>query len=1174
MDKNAIKSFAIESRRQMIESVKYQASLIGITADSINEPISKAEGMETYDFGAGTYTIYDEDIEKRKSLVKEIKNKGYNNVLEEVAYTWFNRIIAIRFMEVNDYLPTRTRVISSEIPGKIEPDIISEALDLDLGFTIEDRELILKLKDENKLDELFQFLFIKQCNKLNEILPGLFETTNDYMELLLNISFTMEEGIVRTLVDSIDEEEFAEQVEIIGWLYQFYNSELKDETFSNLKKGKKITKERIPSATQLFTPGWIVKYMVENSLGRLWLEGHPDVNLKSKWKYYIEEAEQQQDVEIELSKRKNLFKNTNLENIKIIDPCMGSGHILSYIFDVLMDMYVSEGYTKNEAAISILKNNIYGLDIDKRAYQLSYFAILMKARKYNRKIFKEDINPLVYPIDESNNVSVELIEKISLNTDMTNTLKKIHDSFIDAKNYGSILKIEPFDLNNIFNAIEKFESNNNSLTSELYNEELSLFKNILIQADILSKKYDIVITNPPYMGNRGMESKLKNYLKKNFPDSKSDLSTVFMEKCFSFSKEYGFIAMINIPVWMFISTYEKLRYKFIHSNSFINMLHFGRGIFGSDFGTTSFVMNNSKINGYKSTYRQLYLDKGAVDSIDQKEKWFFDKTFNKFVMNQDDFTKIPGSPIAYWISNDIINCFDNESLGDYSEVITGMTTGNNNSYLRHWHEVNSNNILFGCGDMNQVDLTKTYWIPYNKGGERRNWYGNNEYVVNWAEKDNFNRPKKTLSRLYLKKGLTWSFVTSGKFSMRYFPEGYLWDVSGSPAFFSNDDYLYYSLGLLCTNFTNYLLNLINPTVSIQAIDLKKIPFIFDETELEHITELVKDNINLVKYDWDSFETSWDFLKSPLLNGNSNLLSERYEEYKIHKEQLFNTLKYNEIKLNKIYNSIYNVGIDENVEDKYVSMSMPNYEKDIKYFISYAVGCMLGRYSLDNEGLQYAGGEFNLDNYSLFVPDDDNIIPILDLEYFEDDIVGYFVKFVKLCFGEEVLEENLEFISHALNKKGKTSREIIRNYFLEDFFKDHVKLYKRCPIYWQFDSGKQNAFKCIIYMHRYQPNLIARVRTDYLHKTQKAIEQNLSHCENIISNSSNKSEISKATKDKSKYIKQLDEIRAYDEALGHMANQHIEIDLDDGVKVNYAKFQKIEVSREGEKTKKVNLLKNI
>ena len=453
VDKNAIKSFAIESRRQMIESVKYQASLIGITADSINEPISKAEGMETYDFGAGTYTIYDEDIEKRKSLVKEIKNKGYNNVLEEVAYTWFNRIIAIRFMEVNDYLPTRTRVISSEIPGKIEPDIISEALDLDLGFTIEDRELILKLKDENKLDELFQFLFIKQCNKLNEILPGLFETTNDYMELLLNISFTMEEGIVRTLVDSIDEEEFAEQVEIIGWLYQFYNSELKDETFSNLKKGKKITKERIPSATQLFTPGWIVKYMVENSLGRLWLEGHPDVNLKSKWKYYIEEAEQQQDVEIELSKRKNLFKNTNLENIKIIDPCMGSGHILSYIFDVLMDMYVSEGYTKNEAAISILKNNIYGLDIDKRAYQLSYFAILMKARKYNRKIFKEDINPLVYPIDESNNVSVELIEKISLNTDMTNTLKKIHDSFIDAKNYGSILKIEPFDLNNIFNAI-------------------------------------------------------------------------------------------------------------------------------------------------------------------------------------------------------------------------------------------------------------------------------------------------------------------------------------------------------------------------------------------------------------------------------------------------------------------------------------------------------------------------------------------------------------------------------------------------------------------------------------------------------------------------------------------------------------------------------------------------
>lgn len=1170
MDKNAIKTFAVESRRKMINSVKFQASLLGISADGIADPISKAEGMETYDYGAGQHTIYDEDIKKRESLVREINNKGFENVVEEVAYTWFNRIIAIRYMEVNEYLPTYTRVLSSEIEGKIEPDIITEALDLDLDYSDDDREKILKFKIDNDNDKLFQFLFIKQCNKLNEILPGLFEKTDDYMELLLDIKFTDENSVVRQLVDTISEEDFGEQVEIIGWLYQFYNTELKDETFANLKKKIKITKERIPPATQLFTPDWIVKYMVENSVGRLWIEGHPNEDLKSNWKYYVEESQQDSSVNSSLFDIRQDFADLKLKDIKVIDPCMGSGHVLVYVFDILMQIYISEGFTEKDATISILKNNLFGLDIDDRAYQLAYFAVLMRARKYNKTILNKNIYPLLHPIHESNNISNELINYIlSKYPDIKEDLLMVIKLFYDAKEYGSILIVKPLNYEKMINLINKLIENNNDLYALEFKSELKLLKDILNQSRILNEKFDVVVTNPPYMGNRGMSNKLKDYIQRNYEKSKGDLSTVFMEKSFELAKSFGFISMINIPVWMFISSYQELREKMIKTKLFINMLHLGRGIFGSDFGTTSFVLMNSNINNYKSIFKQLYENKGAVESISKKEERFFDEN-NLFISNQSNFMNIPGNPIVYWVSKHFIDTFNKGiSIDDISENTGSQNkTANNVKYLRYFWEVSDKDIGI-----------KSKWVFYAKGGEFRKYYGNLELVVDWSEDArNFYKNNKTSNLLdkkyWFEEGITYTKISSKGTSFRYLPPYCIFDMGGPSLCYLKEN-LYYLLGLLNSNLIYFYLDLLNPTINIQSKDIRALPIIIDNEYKSKVENLVKENLKIYKLDYDSYETSWSFKKHPLLENDNKLLQNTFDNLVNYRLKLFNIAINNDIQLNKIFLKIYDVTeVDYNINKEDVKLNLFYKDETVESFISYAVGCMFGRYSLDEEGLQFAGGQFNINNYSKFIPDDDNIIPVLDTEYFNDDIVGRFVEFVKVCFGEETLEENLDFIAGALKKKGKTSREIIRNYFLTDFFKDHAQTYKKTPIYWQFDSGKQNAFKCLIYMHRYEPGLVARVRTDYLHKTQKAIEQNLAQCESIIANSSNKSEVSKATKDKSKYIKQLDEIKVYDEALAHIANQRIEIDLDDGVKVNHAKFQNVEISKEGQKAKKINLLKKI
>ena len=1173
MDKTILKNFAVNSRNKLIEDTIYKLNLLGITEHEIQEPI-EAEGMQTFQIGSTTYSIYDDDIRKRKEIIEEIQSKGFNSFVEEVAYTWFNRIIAIRYMEVNNYLPTKTRVLSSETEGKLEPDILSEALDIDLDYSQDEKELIFKLKDENKLDELFRFLFIKQCNKLNEILPGLFKTTNDSLELLLNISFTSEESVVRQLIDNIPEEDFTKQVEIIGWLYQYYISEKKDQVI-NINKSN-IKKEDIPAATQLFTTDWVVKYMVDNSLGRYWLERNPDSSIKDSLEYYLGEAEQDAETQRKLDEIRS--ENINIEDLTFFDPCMGSGHILVYAFDVFFEIYKELGYLERDIPELILKNNIFGLDIDDRAYQLAYFAVLMKARKYDRKILKKGIVPNVYSIQESGNITDDVIEFIQKNdSSIVNDVIYLKEIFKSGKEFGSLIQVKNIDWSNLRQSLENIlEKSKTTLTDVVITEVIGKDLMALVnQAKLLSKKYSAVVTNPPYMNK--FEKSLKEFAKKYYNDYSKDLFSMFIYRNFKFCNKYGYNALMTPFVWMFIKNYENLRNYIINYKSISSLIQFEYSAFSeATVPICTFVLFNFD-EKYAGTYLKLSEFTGGMDVQKEKVLQIIDgdevlNEKNKFSTIQTNFDKIAGKPIAYWVNDEIYDVFINgKNLKSIADVKVGLQTGDNNSFLRFWHEIDINKLY------NNRIHKNFKWFPYNKGGDYRKWYGNQDYVVNWENEGfdvkNFKGSVVRNPSFYFKKSITWSRISSSYFGVRFSPEGFIFDVNG-PSLFVPEKYYYYIGGLLCSKISTILLSILNPTIAFQAGNINMLPIIFNDDKLDLINEIVNENIELCRLDWDDYETSWNFKIHPLMKFNHNILKESFNDWFNLKNENYEKLKSNETKLNEHFSKIYAISLDSNVNDKDITFNLGNYEKDIKSFVSYVIGCMFGRYSLDNEGLQFAGGEFNINNYHKFIPDDDNIIPVLDSEYFEDDIVGRFIEFVKTCFGEEHLEENLNFIADALAKNKKSSREKIRDYLLKNFFNDHKKTYKKCPIYWQFSSGKENGFNCLVYMHRYEPSLVARIRTDYLHKTQKAIEQAIANCDNIINHSSSNTEITKATKDKNKLQKQLKETQEYDEALAHIANQNIEIDLDDGVKVNYAKFQNVEVSKEGKKPKKINLLKTI
>lgn len=1240
MNKNAIKKFAIDARNKLIASVTDKAGMLGITPDNCSEAITKGADFEVYKTAAGTeVTLNKKQCEQRKKLVDQIHARGFEAVVEEVAYTWFNRICAIRFMEVNDYMyPVRVRVLSSEKEGKNEPDVVTMAPDIDWDFTDKEREEIIDAKMNNRLDDLFRMLFIKQCNLLHEVLPGLFEETEDYTEMLLNISFTNEDDVIRMLVDGIDEKDFnittvdedgkaAGQVEIIGWLYQYYNTEPKNKAFA--KKGK-ITKEEVPAVTQLFTPDWIVRYMVENSLGRMWVEGHPDDELKSKWKYYLDEAEQEEFVQHELNKIKAEYATLKPEDIKLIDPCMGSGHILVYAFDVFMQIYENAGWSQRDAAQSIIQNNIYGLDIDDRAAQLSYFAVLMKARQYDRKILTRGIEPNVYAVQESNGINRGQLKYFGAGlTDAeknvaVSQIEELLNTLNDAKEYGSLLNVEDYD----WELLEKFVENTDTesqISFDTYglDETAEQLKQLIKIGKVMAQKYEVVVTNPPYAGTSNLSTKVNDFVKKNYPDSKADLFAVFIERCGEMLKNNGFQAMITQHAWMFLSSFEKLREK-LQMKTLVNMAHLGARAFeeigGEVVQTTSFVIQDNYIMNYIGTYLRL------LDGESQNEKeCLFLRREQRYDTVQNIFTNIPTEPLAYWIGEKIVECYKkNTYISDYAKPCKGIDTGKNDIFLRLWFEVDEND-QYIPNEKSDIDFSKYKWFPYNKGGSYRKWYGNNEYIINWEnngeEIKKFSGSNLRNKDMYFREGVTWSTVSSNRNSFRYFNKGYLFDNGGSCLF--SDVYLEYIQGLLNTKVAVELLK-IQPTMNNQPGTIGGLPLIINENI--DIKKIVMENIALARFDWDSFETSWDFKCHPLISVISQNralfdditdidLAECYTCWENECNERFNQLKANEEELNRIFIDIYGLQdeLTPEVEDKDVTVRKADLQRDIKSLVSYAVGCMFGRYSLDEEGLVLAGQPFEAHFFEAsaqvcgtgfagvpgasvpigefyyktdegvkkctYNPDKDNIIPICDEEYFSDDIVSRFCEWVKIVYGEKSLETNLDFIAKALGNKGNTSREVIRNYFLNDFFKDHCNTYSvtgsgKRPIYWMFDSGKQNGFKALIYMHRYDADTVGRVRTDYLHKVQKYVETAMQSAQYTIDNVASASEKLKATKAVTKYTKQLAEMRIYDEAIAHVANQRIEIDLDDGVKVNYAKFQGVEVAQEGKKALKVDLLAKI
>ena len=1428
MDKPAIKKFAIWARNKLIADTKYRAGLVGVTETAVAEPLPQSnENVQFFDVGLPQpYRIEDDAVTQRQRFVAELNKEtakqgsytaAYQTVVDKVAYTWFNRLIAVRYMEVNDLLPSRTRVLSSA-DGRAEPQIVTSPFDAVLDYSPAEQQQIVTLKNDNKLDEAFRLLFLKQCAALGDCLPRLFEQVDDYMPLLLALSFTDKDGVVCHLVNDIPESDWQDAVQIVGWLYQYYNTEPKEQVFANLKKNIKISKENIPAATQLFTPDWIVRYMVENSLGRLWSEGHPDFD-KSEWKYYLDEAPQEPQVAQQLAKLRKGYVALTPEDIKCIDPCMGSGHILAYLFDVLMQIYRSAGYGDRDAAASIVEHNLYGLDIDDRAAQMAYFVVMMKGCHYDSRFLRRHLNPHVYAIQESRELPQTAFGYCGPEEPTARTL---WDTFKNAKEYGSILqpKVTLEELDKLEARLQEADSmagygslGVQGLTYQL----LDVMYPLIDQARMLVQKYDVVVTNPQYMGSSGMSARLSDYVKKVYPDSKSDLFAVFIEHGNEMVKRAGFNCMVTMQSWMFLSSFEKMRVNALQTKTITNLMHMENMVMGIAFGTAVTVFQNVAVHGYKGTYNQIKLQDIENDVPKQ-----FPIQGNRFAqVSTDNFSKIPGSPVAYWATNRLMKDFeDGVSLSSYAEPKQGMATMDNNKYLRRWYEVEIGKCCFHAQSLGDAKESGKRWFPYNKGGDYRKWYGNFCYLVNW-EKDG-EQLKADATELYgsyskriyntqffFKPSITWSKISSGSFSVRCISDGCLFDVAGCSIFVKENLY-YYFAALLNSKIVGAILRMISPTLNYEVGHIKALPIIMEENKEKVVSSLAQGCIELSQLDWDAFETAWDFQRHPLLpnggittlygmkvgkkahieslksgeacfspvgdfiakdeeegnteqgdryegifarlkkddiriqamrqelgvdleeipdgqyillrrnsckkvpafcaygmkksdivcgdeirningkhyitvticpsdkmyddflnensegiektygatfnvenydesiqkslqdksirciesdiiydrdfdtefcddltNDYSELLHkskkysyqrehrwilpdkhqveklllkyqplddsamqvdmcnkgdsyrfdvefhfkksvkirDRYEIWQRECNDRFAKLKANEEELNRIFIDIYGLQdeLTPEVEDKDVTVRRADLGRDIRSLISYAVGCIFGRYSLDKPGLAYAGGDWNPDQYHTFLPDADNVIPITDEEYFPDDLTGLFVAWVKKVFGAESLEDNLAFIAKALGTKGTSPRAVIRNYFLNGFYADHVKIYQKRPIYWLYDSGKQNGFKALIYMHRYNADTSGLVRADYLYKMEQVYESEIARMDDAIAHGASR-EVAQATKRKEKLVKQLKECKDYDDRLGHIALARIPIDLDDGVKVNYEKVQ--------------------
>ena len=1164
MDKGVLRNFAINARNDLEERIENK-----INSYFIAEKFTVEQRGDLYYLKSNNHslTLSSSEFEKRELLIKRIDELTLERVIEEAAYTWFNRLIAIRYMEIHDYLPLTKdnlglgiRILSSS-DNQFDPEILKYQnlinSKLDINFN---KRYYEKISNDN---EKFKYVLDLITNKMKIVIPQVFGGVTDYVDVLLPDNLLNEDSFIHNLITDIPEIYF-NNVEIIGWLYQYYNQTKKDEVISAKKTYKK---HEIAYATQIFTPDWIVKYMVQNSLGKYWIE-HSNVNndhLIESWEYFIND---------------NVVKSSESispEDITFIDPCMGSGHILVYAFDMFYQIYLAAGYPSQAIPSLIISKNLFGLDIDDRAGQLSVLSILLKSREIDKDIFnkKQSKNLNIMSIQEFKDLDEFSVS--SLPEEYQLQINELIEEYSNAKEIGSLLLGLENDYNNLLDFMNKTDY---IVKSNLENKLLNITKlNYLLTSD-----YNIVVTNPPYLNNRVMSSRLKQYLNDNFNDYKLDLFSAFIKRNSLFGNNKSYIALMTPNVWMFLTSYTKLRDYILNNMTFDSLIDLKKGSFFSEatVDIISFVLKNKQTNN-DGVF--VGLDRYLPNLNDQNKGLL--KTLNNkefYIKKPDSFKKISGYPIAYWINENIVNQFDNQKLGDLFLVKKGMDTGNNKKFLRYWYEVDSNTVIYSGKKENTI---KHKWVPYNKGGEFRKWYGNNEIVINWLNNGKSLRNTKANLRseqLYFKNSVTWTAVTSNNTSFRYSDYGAIFDSAGS-SLFANEKNLYV-LALCNSVISDKFLQIINPTLNYGAGTVSSIPYI--ESDFHLINKISEQNIELSKDDWNSNETSWDFKTHQLIlesrifhfgkkGKQDHLIENIYEHLKTSVNMRFKKLKENEVKMNQIFINNYNLKEEykSQIEDRNISISkifdssneiypeikgnryIKTKEDIVKSFISYFVGCLFGRYSLDQDGIVLAGGNFNYNNYIKFKPLKDNIIPITDNKYFSEDIVYKFLEFIEILFSKETLNENVEFIANTLGKKDlETDVDTIRRYFINDFYKDHVQTYKKKPIYWLFNSGKDDGFKGLMYIHRYDENLIPKIRLDYVHAMQNIYQRELEEVKYKLTTDLVLSEKKKLQDREVDLNKKIVELNNYDELIAHAANQRITLDLDDGIDVNYNKLKEL------------------
>lgn len=1143
MNTSNIKKYAPQARNDFIAAMRKQAAKYGITTDSILPAEQKGDLLLIGD------QVFPLSVMKsREKLIKRIQTSSFEQTIDYIAYSWFNRLCAIRYMECKGLLDHGRRVLSSADGSAGLPQILEECLDIDLPGLDASRVAELKL-DGNKDEELYRELLLAQCHALNQVMPLLFEQVSDESELLLPDNLTKTDSLIRDLVSSIPEEDWSD-VQIIGWLYQFYISEKKDQVI-----GKVVKSEDIPAATQLFTPNWIVKYLVQNSVGRLWLMAHPESTLASSWEYYIQPAEQSNEVNAQLKQLIDVRisedgDTLNPESITVLDPACGSGHILVEAYDCLKVIYLERGYRSRDIPRLILENNLYGIDIDTRAAQLASFALLMKAREDDRRLFSNPPTLNIIALQDSQPERLEAFSQDLASTDIAQTdLKELLDLFEHASTFGSLIQIPAAFAKKLPNLETKL--NTASESGDIFAQQSAQELLPLVQqAKLLAKQYDAVIANPPYMGGKGMNTALKDFAKKKFPESKSDLFAMFIERGFAWCKDNGFNSMVTMQSWMFLSSYEAMREKLLNNKTLSCMVHMGNGVMGIAFGTAATVMLNKHVSNYAGSFSYCKNDDVNEHGV---PKQFPVQNERLKTAKPDDFKKIPGSPVAYWVNKRLFDVFEKgELVGEKAKK--GFTSGDNEKFIRYWWEIDGYKFSIMSG---------TKWYPTQKGGEFRRWYGNYDSVVNWenngSEIKNFKFDNGKLrsvirnERFYGLSGVTWTDVSSGLLSMRYVPKGFIFNASG-PTIFSDNNLIVLSSmnSKLISKYAEFL----SPTLHFEVGQIQNYPIFQVTQDIENNT---KNLVKLSQVDWDSYEFSWDFTQNPIIRTQHSNLEQAFSLWQQQNADAVAEMKRLEEENNKLFIEAYGLQdeLTPDVPDEQITLTRADREKDSQRLVSYAIGCMMGRYSLDEPGLIYAHAgnqDFDASRYQTFPADADGIIPLTEMHWFEDDATHRIREFLTALWGKDTLDANMLWLAESLDKKAsETAEDTIRRYLASKFYKDHMQTYKKRPIYWLFSSGKQGAFQALVYLHRYNESTLARMRTEYVMPLISKMAAMVNSLQSEIENSDSAAEIKRIEKKLQELHKQQAELSSFEEKLRHYADQRISLDLDDGVKVNYGKF---------------------